>query len=248
QTPWLRSAADLYQEMVTRFYDSSDHGYFTTTEGHETLFGRSKPVFDQPVPSGNALAIRCGLRLGDIERSRKSLEALVGWMERAPGATESLLVATLELLEMGESRELSERVEAAVGVPQELQELMQPPAPMNTQVEVEVEGKELMADPEGIARTQVIVRIPEGVHLNSSTPPARWLVPTRVSASEPVQVHYPEAVNERYEGEIRIPIEVRMPSSSSALEFELKVEWQACTETECLPPKEKAFGMVALRS
>jgi uncharacterized protein len=247
-TLWVEEAVRLYREMVEKFYDHGTGGFFATTSGHEMLFGRSKPVFDQPIPSGNALAIRSALRLGDREHARESLESFVGWMERAPGATESLLHATLELLETGAAAASTEAIDAAVGVPKELEALQQPPAVTNSEVQVGVTARELMADPEGVARTEVVLQVPPGLHLNSSNPPARWLSPTKVTGSEPIRVDYPEAPADRYEGEVRIPVEIKLPVGASAVEVELKVAWQACTDTECLPPKEQAFEVVALRS
>jgi len=83
------------------FRDLAVGDYFNTADFHESLFGRTKSTFDQPVPSGNGLMARALVRLGEVDEARRIVDANLGWIERAPGATGTLLVAGLEILEGG---------------------------------------------------------------------------------------------------------------------------------------------------
>ncbi|OJU63617.1 MAG: hypothetical protein BGO01_02950 [Armatimonadetes bacterium 55-13] len=235
---WLQIALQLTQVMIEKFYDHAVGGFFGTSEDHEMLFGRSKPVFDQPIPSANATALKCLVTFGDDDRIRQSLSAFLGWMGRAPSGTMSLFLVAMALLdESGHSHEDSHEVD--------LSSVVATTPPQAPEVIVETLTRELRSDGKGTVR----ISIPEGFHINSSTPPARWLIPTKIEV-QPIKVvvDYPPANNDRYEGILEIPFTVELPPGQSGAEFELKVSYQACTETECLAPVEKAFDMVIRRS
>ncbi|MGV3615070.1 MAG: DUF255 domain-containing protein [Fimbriimonas sp.] len=244
QTPefFISHVARLTREMIERFYDEERGAFFSTAESHERLFGRTKPVFDQPIPSANSAAIRVLLAVGDEARARKSLDALVGWMEKAPQATEALYATSLFLIDTAETAAEPEAEAAPAPSP------VAAPSALAGQVEVTMSPREIVAGPDGTGHAVVKIRIPEGLHVNSSEPPARWLTPTRVEV-RPVKstVKYPPAENDQYQGELEIPLEIQLPPGKSDAEFEVKVTYQACTNSECLLPAEKTFGAVILR-
>jgi len=241
--PWesyREEATRLAEEMIARFYDASSGGFFLTAEGGEDLFGRSKPVFDQPVPSGNAVALRVLLGLGDAARAAQTVGGLMGWMARAPQATESLIGAALDFaLGFGPEQEMMLESEIEVAV-------TPVPVPVS-EVRVQLSSREIVAGSDGKGSVEVILTVPEGLHLNSNEPPARWLVPTRVEVRPlKASVSYPVAVNDRFEDVVKIGVAIELPKGERAVEFELKVSYQACTDSECQAPVEKMFDGVLL--
>ena len=80
---------------------------------------------------------------------------------------------------------------------------------------------------------------------------SRWLTPTLIEVS-PLEatVEYPEASEMGYFGEVRIPFVVRpdarrpAPDARSPTPIEVRVSYQACTESECLAPAEHVFTAV----
>lgn len=98
----------------------------------------------------------------------------------------------------------------------------------------------------------VVVTVAKGYHVTSSDPGDRYLKPLRLSwdagALEPGAPRYPKAVSRRYpfsegklsvfEGSFTIEQELRIPASAPQGFGSLtgKLYYQACTETECLPP------------
>lgn len=236
---YVEQVARLAKTIVAKFYDEANGAFFSTSAEHETLFGRTKPVFDQPVPSANHAAIRVLLAIGDDARARKSLNALKGWMERAPQATEALYSTALLMLDTSEPE--AETAPEPTPAPAA-------PAPKPAQVEVSLSPREAVVGADGKARFEVMIRIPEGLHINTNEPPARWLTPTRVDV-RPLKatVTYPAGDRDRYEGELTIPFEVALPSGERAAEFEVKVGYQACTESECQLATEKTFGAVVTK-
>jgi len=97
--PWGLAARRVAAALIEKFGDGERGGFYGTSLHHEHLFGRTKPPFDQPGPSGNALACRLLLHTGHTDEASRALTALRGWLERAPTATEALHLALLESLE-----------------------------------------------------------------------------------------------------------------------------------------------------
>ena len=60
---YLQNARDLAAALCARFEDDAAGGFFFTSSDHEALLSREKPVYDQSIPSGNAVAAHALLRL-----------------------------------------------------------------------------------------------------------------------------------------------------------------------------------------
>ncbi len=229
---WRGHAERLTRQMIDLFWDVEAGGFFSTSAAHEELFGRSKPVFDSPTPSGNALALRCLIEIGDIDRAWTMVNAFLGWMERAPQATEALYAAAMELLDSTRSGDIP--------VPgQAKRDLLE--------VTAVLIPSEIRVNEHGIGRGEVVVRIPPGQHINSHEPPARWLTPTSVMI-QPLdsEVSFPPAPEDQFRGELRIPFVVKLPPNSKGEDFEVTIGYQACTEYECLLPQEVRLDGVVL--
>lgn len=64
----LISQARSWIEVVRRnFADREGAGFFFTSDDHEKLLKRPKGLFDQSIPSGNAVVIQCLLALSEID-------------------------------------------------------------------------------------------------------------------------------------------------------------------------------------
>ena len=105
----LAFAIELAEVVLTHFQDPAG-GFFFTSDDHETLIQRPKPVSDDATPSGNGIAAtvlgRLGHLLGEtryIEASERSLRALWSVIEQNAYACTSLLLAVEEYLFPGQS-------------------------------------------------------------------------------------------------------------------------------------------------
>ncbi|HWA82634.1 MAG TPA: DUF255 domain-containing protein [Fimbriimonadaceae bacterium] len=214
-------AERLTRRMIELFWDDEAGGFFGTSEGHEELFGRSKPVFDSPTPSANALAMRCLVAIGDLERAERLIQTFLGWMERAPQATEALYAAALPLIRPAGEMDLLVRLDPA----------------------------EIVVDESGAGSGEVVISIPDGQHINSSDPPDRWLIPTTVTILPlAARIDYPSAATGVYTGEVRVRFGIELPLESSVADFEVHVRYQACTATECLAPVDRILAGRAIRA
>jgi uncharacterized protein YyaL (SSP411 family) len=243
---WAEQATRLIHQMIELFYDEPQGGFFSSSDRHQVLFGSPKPVFDQPIPSANAIAIRCLLEIGDEERANKSLDALLGWMEKAPQATEALYSTAMTGF-IVDGREPEPEILLAAPV-------TAAPAPASAPVrlgtvQARLREREMAADSSGWARGEVTLSIPPGLHVNSSTPIARWIVPTQLKIRPLVsRIEYPPTEEESYSGDVSIPFWVELPKGSSGEEFEVEVTFQACTDSECLASQSVTLSGVAVSS
>ena len=90
---WMRWAEALGEDMLKRFHDPVDGGFFSTEAGQADLIFRQKPGFDNAIPGGNTLAAQSLLRLSrHLQRedfraaAEGTLRCFGPWMERTPRA------------------------------------------------------------------------------------------------------------------------------------------------------------------
>ena len=95
---WRDEAQSLAIEMVERFWDDEDGGFFFASDRHEALVARSKDLFDGALPSANGVAARALARLGGrfAAHARSLLLAYHGVLLRAPHGTATLIGAAVE--------------------------------------------------------------------------------------------------------------------------------------------------------
>lgn len=110
QARWQRAdlelARALAEVLLDRFADPRRGGFFFTSDDHERLIHRPKPLGDESVPAGNGVAARVLQRLGHLlgetrylTAAQETLALAAEQMRRLPYAHASLLAALEEHLE-----------------------------------------------------------------------------------------------------------------------------------------------------
>jgi len=66
---YLKEAKNLVDEMIKKFWDEKDGGFFSTSHDHEQLILRLKEFQDNATPSGNSVAAGVLLKLAEITSS-----------------------------------------------------------------------------------------------------------------------------------------------------------------------------------
>jgi hypothetical protein len=222
---WRRVAEDVVWAMVHRFREGDR--FYATSNDHEPLFGRTVPAMDHATPSPLAEAARALYRVGKHEEARATLLDSLGWMQRTSRATHSLVLLAFEdMIDFpGADRTTGKKA--------------------SQDVTVRLEPREAVADEQGWAHTEVVVQIPDGMHINSNDPTAKWLTPTALHVEGVFgEASFPSAQGEVYSGEVRIPLRLRPKKGTE--EFELRIRYQPCTETECLLPQEAVLVGVVI--
>jgi uncharacterized protein YyaL (SSP411 family) len=102
----LRWAIDLAEVLLAHFRDGQAGGFYFTSDDHERLIHRPKPLSDESVPAGNGVAARALQRLGHLlgeprylEAARDTLAFAGEHIARLPYAHASLLCALDEHLQ-----------------------------------------------------------------------------------------------------------------------------------------------------
>ncbi len=96
----LQQATQLAEEMVVRFWDAEQGGFFYAGADATDLVVRSKNPFDNATPAGNSLAALVALRLGAIldshlwrQRGAETLMLFAPLMRRTPAGSAQMLCA-----------------------------------------------------------------------------------------------------------------------------------------------------------
>ena len=97
---YLDAARQLADQILDRFVDAQNGGFFDTPTDHETLITRPKDLFDNATPSGNSVAadvlLRLALLFGEeryAEAATKTIAAIAPLAERYPSGFGLLLGA-----------------------------------------------------------------------------------------------------------------------------------------------------------
>ena len=97
---YLRMAIELTDKMLDRFRDPEDGGFFSTSEGDESLVMRMKEDYDGAEPSGNSIAALNLLRLSRItgneqyrQEAERTLNAFGTRLTTAPTGVPQMMVA-----------------------------------------------------------------------------------------------------------------------------------------------------------
>jgi uncharacterized protein len=98
-------AIQIANGLLERFEDRAHGGFFFTAHDHENLIQRPKSLMDEAVPSGNGIAARALLRLGNLlgetrylDAAERTLRAAYSTMQQTPHACASLLRALNDFL------------------------------------------------------------------------------------------------------------------------------------------------------
>jgi uncharacterized protein YyaL (SSP411 family) len=75
---WFHAARDLADEMIERFGDPQNGGFFQTSADHEQLVARRKEIDDSPIPSGQSSAAVGLLRLAALTGEARYEDAAAG--------------------------------------------------------------------------------------------------------------------------------------------------------------------------
>jgi uncharacterized protein YyaL (SSP411 family) len=108
---YLEQAKNLTMDLIEKFWDDKDGGFFFTGIDSEELLVRKKDGYDGAMPSGNSVAalnlVRLARFLGDPkleEKAADTIKAFSGIVPRAPSGF-SMMLTALEFAQ-GESYEI----------------------------------------------------------------------------------------------------------------------------------------------
>lgn len=214
---WEREAHALTSELLARFWDPEEAGFFFTSESHETLLTRTKELFDGALPSPNGVATRVLARL-ELPHAQALLSNYAALLTRAPQGTATLIGATL--------------IDSSL-VPQE----------GNDATITLYSPNEVVLKPGEAGEVRFVLSLPSGWHVNGPHPAEEYLIATKavVSTDAPAAVGPAQLPGgEIYEGKITIPIPMQVAPEARSGEYHvnLTLTIQPCTMSHCLAPTD----------
>ena len=99
----LQFAIDVANAMLENFEDTANGGFFFTSNDHENLVQRTKPLADESLPSGNGVAVQALIALGSLtgesrylDAAARALRSSMTQIDRWPSAHGTLLRGMLD--------------------------------------------------------------------------------------------------------------------------------------------------------
>jgi uncharacterized protein len=244
---YLHEARVLIADTECLFSNPTTGGYFDVRSGESELFVRPRSTHDGAIPSGSSAMLlnllEC-VRLGSddpaLERCLACLRSLSAVLARSPLSTANATRGLLALLTMDPS--IAERV-AAFGPAVASEE----PESQFTPVEIYADAERIEVGPDHPAQVKLVLRIAEGYHVNAADPgEGTGLTPLRVAIKggkglavyadyPPGEPYGPDGGVLVYRDGLEFPVVVERTGPVSGRPL-LAVHFQACTDTECLPP------------
>ena len=239
---WLTSAEELAARMTTQFGDTTNGGFYNTSDQSD-LLARLKTGDDNATPSGNGMAAQVCARLAALTgqpqwrmEAARTVQAFGSLETRAPTAFPLLLTVY---------QSLGATAGANVG---------------NAPGTAQLQAAPITATSGAKAIVAIRVRIPSGWHINAHVASDATLIPTnlRLAASPDAaltSVKYPNGQTLKttfaretlsvYQGEITLQAVVQIASKLSSgkhlLHFELT--YQPCNDRACLSPTKTALDV-----
>jgi uncharacterized protein YyaL (SSP411 family) len=245
---WRAAAESIVSVMLLQFGDDAGPGLFFSGKDDASLILRQKLASDSPLPSGNAVAARALLALGDAQRSRQIIAAFAEPLQQnAEGMSAMLQAAMLAVLEAG-AFEAGQMAGTAEGGATESAAARPVSPALQARELVSLEAH--WADARSL---RVRARIAPGHHINAH-PAGPGLIQTQLrvtsSAASPPQVTYPPpqmqslAFAEQpipvYSGQADFLVHWDAAPTTST---NIVLTYQACDDRACLPPATKAIAV-----
>ena len=251
---WLISAQELTQKMIELFWDDINGGFYYTKADDRQLIVRTKKPHDSAIPSGNAVAVNNLLILQEKINNLPTKNAHVNYrgyadttlrsfgqaMDETPSSFMHMLYSLNAYLN---SQEINNSPQESIVTDTSTQ----PIVTANADILATSKSREI--------EVKVQVKIKDGWHINANPPGQENLIPTTISVPDDFyisisDVKYPKGKSIKfefspdylfvYEGTTTFTLKIK-PKENIALnknnQVLLKLNYQACNETECLLPQ-----------
>ena len=243
---WDKPALALASVMREKFEDAERGGFYFTQAGAADLIVRQKTASDSPLPSGNAVAAMAMLDLDKPKVARRVLEVFAGQLARQAEGMSSMLQAAHRYVKEQGPIELSLQSNVHSREQQQRPRLATPEQIAAGVVGVQAAWVER-------TRLDLHVQVMEGFHINANTA-AKDLIATAISVPtvDVSNIAYPPGKPRKfafadepiavYEGAFTITVRFKQTPQSDVLR--VRLTYQACDETTCLPPITKQLELV----
>ncbi len=248
---WLRSATTLTDKMIELFWDDKHGGFFFTKADAKQLIVRTKKPHDSAIPSGNAVAVNNLLMLDPSYRNyaEKTLRSFAKAMEDTPSSFMHMLFALNGYLSIEDGLPVSTpKLDTTAQEKLSLGDSSQALVTATAKIKTRTKGNQI--------DVEVQVKIAAGWHINANPAGQDNLIPTTITVDKDALIEInnvkypkgksmkfefsPESVNV-YDRTFTIPLKLKQKPNTTLkknVPIILKLNYQACNDTECLLPQE----------
>lgn len=251
---WLVSAQELTQKMIELFWDDMNGGFYYTKADDKQLIVRTKKPHDSAIPSGNAVAVNNLLILQEKINNLPTKNAHVNYREFADTTLRSFAQAMDQTPSsfMHMLYSLNAYLNSQEGDNLPVENIV---ANLSTQPIVTAKANILTTKTRDVIDVEVQVIIKDGWHINANPTGQENLIPTIISVPDDSSIsiseaNYPKGKSVKfefspdslnvYEGTTTFTLKIK-PKENITLKKNnrilLKLNYQACNETECLLPQ-----------
>ena len=103
---WLQRSETLIEQLINRFWDEDEGGFFSSTDGDLSLIARLKDDYDGAEPSANSLATIALIKIASIfgddrygKYAADTIDAFRSRWSRIPRSMPTMLVAAMRMLQ-----------------------------------------------------------------------------------------------------------------------------------------------------
>jgi uncharacterized protein YyaL (SSP411 family) len=239
---WKDHAAALAITMLAKFEDPKRGGFYFTEAGAADLIVRQKTGSDSPLPSGNAVAAMVMLELDQPQAAKRVIEVFAGQFERAAEGMSAMVQAAHLYAKRFGKIEVAAAAEPSTNPAAKLERLAS-------------EVVSFQAEWAAPSRLDVKLEVAEGYHINAHQTAAEYVATTLSvvgpGAEQVASIDYPPGDEKQfafadesmrvYEGSVTLTIRF---SASVGDKLTLRLVYQACTDSACLPAIAKQFELV----
>jgi uncharacterized protein YyaL (SSP411 family) len=236
---WKEAAAAIATDMIMRFEDDTNGGFFFTPNDATDLPVRQKIAGDSPLPSGNAVAAMVMQGLGHLETAHDTIAAFGVQIDQIGEGLSSLVLAAARYIRQAGSIEVTPADGARLDV--------------GNPVQSAGNAVSLSMTWTNPTTLSVHVAIAQGYHINAHEPLKGSLATQLSVVGENITVDaidYPAAKLERfafatelmpvYSGEVTLTVHFNEPPTHP---FKVALQYQACDDSACLSPTTKSASV-----
>jgi hypothetical protein len=220
---WRERAEALAKTMVEKFGDPEGGFYFSDANAKD-LIVRQMVASASPLPSGNAVAARVMMELGEPEVARKTIARFAQQMVQQGEGMSAMVLAAGEYVERHGAIQVGASGDARENLP---------PTPGELADAV----VRLRAEWRGPRELEIQLNILPPFHINGHEPPAGMIATDlHLDEREVERIEYPDGST--YSGAATIIVKFK---NDVRARQRMAIKYQACDESACLPEVVKQF-------
>ena len=235
---YIEKARKLLRIGWQKFYDEESKNLFNSSSEHQDLIFRVLDLDDNVLPSAPAVFLQANLESMDNQLKSKAIKTIPYYLSQLidnPAVSVSYLNSLIA--HVNYFKDSSTHTSKLSSLQKSLKLVKHP-----LTIEAASSNKTI----------NIVIKIKDGFHINSSEPYQDYLIPTRLDIvnknqivhdkiiypdGEDLELDFSDEELSVYEGILNIECNYKLKDSAASI-IHLHLHTQACSDSECLPPEK----------